>query len=366
MGILQSFRNLFNRNKKAVQSKKVITIDIYSPVDKLLSKKEQKIITDLVVLGPARSGKGPELFRFIKNICEKYENLANIDLSGLIGLEDVPEDALSKCDSLRKVILPNGIISIKNRAFKACSNLQEVYLPEGLERIFEEAFANCPHLASVILPKSLYRLGKDVFSGDDLIEEFVIPSRVESIGTGSFNCKCLKRIIVEPHNPSYIAVDNVLFSRNGSALVKFANDNAITDYTIPNGVAKIVEEAFYGCKSLAKVNISGNVNIIGDKAFMNCDKIEAIDIPSSVEKIGNEAFCNCSSLLRVKMSNGTTNIGNRVFYACTKLNEVNIPTSLLKIGDEAFAGCSALKAFVLPSYVEYVGKNIFEGTITSK
>ena len=230
----------------------------------------------------------------------------------------------------------------------------------------EEAFANCPHLASVILPKSLYRLGKDVFSGDDLIEEFVIPSRVESIGTGSFNCKCLKRIIVEPHNPSYIAVDNVLFSRNGSALVKFANDNAITDYTIPNGVAKIVEEAFYGCKSLAKVNISSNVNIIGDKAFMNCDKIEAIDIPSSVEKIGNEAFCNCSSLLRVKMSNGTTNIGNRVFYACTKLNEVNIPTSLLKIGDEAFAGCSALKAFVLPSYVEYVGKNIFEGTITSK
>ena len=366
MGILQIFKDLFSGNNKTIQSKKVITIDIYSPIEKLISKKEQKNLTDLIVLGPARSGKGAEMFRFIKSISEKYDNLTNVDLSGVVGLEEVPEEALFKCKSIKKVVLPAGVICIKNRAFKSCSNLESVFLPEGLERILEEAFSNCPHLALVVLPKSLYRIGKEVFSGDDLIEEISIPSRVESIGTGALNCKGLKRITVEPHNPSYISTDNVLFSRNGSALVKYANNNEASEYTIPNGVAKIVEEAFYGCKCLTRVNFSGNVNIISDKAFMDCEKIEKLEIPSSVERIGQEAFKNCTSLQSVKLQNGIASIGDRAFAGCTKLFEINIPNSLSKMGNEAFAGCASLKSFALPSSVEYVGKNIFEGTITSK
>lgn len=363
MGIIQSIKNLFGGDAQEVKTDKHIVIDTYSPVDNLISKKEMKGLAILHVSGPARAGKGIEILSFLKSICKKHNTLHTIDLSGVIGMAEIPEEALRGCTSLKSVTLPKGILAIKNDAFEGCSNLETVALPEGLERIHEAAFANCPKLCAIKLPHSLYRLGKEVFSGDDSITKIVIPSKVESIGTGALNCQNLAEITVEPHNPSYISADNVLYSRNGSALVKYAGGKANEKFTIPANVAKIVEEAFYECRNLKQIEVGNNVNIIGDSAFKGCENISSIALPASVACIGDNAFENCTSLAAIRIVYGVTKFGNRAFKGCSNLESIELPNSLVKIGDEAFSGCSKLKSCALPGSVEVMGRNIFQNTL---
>lgn len=366
MGLFQNILNIFGSNKQTEETKKDIVLDTYSSVEKLLSKKDTKVLSSLYVSGPARAGKGDEILKFIKQFCTKYNRLQTLDLSGIVGLEEIPEEALSECRSLTKLILPSGLRAIKTNAFNKCTNLESVVFPEGLERIYEGAFAYCPKLTNVTLPHSLYRLGKEVFSGDDSLTEITITSRVESIGTGCFSCRNLKSIVVEPHNPSYIAVDNVLYSRNGSALIQYACGMEAATFTVPNTVAKIVEEAFAGCQNIHEIKLASEVNIIGKGAFRNCSQLQQLSFPSRVENIGEEAFKDCTGLTSVNFEKGITNIGSKAFFGCSGLSTITLPNSLMKVGDEAFANCSNLIECSLPNSVEYVGKNIFVGTKINK
>ncbi|MBQ0029681.1 MAG: leucine-rich repeat domain-containing protein [Bacteroidales bacterium] len=367
MGLFQSIKKLFGGSTKEVGKKRAeILIDPYSSIEELISKRELSDIGELYVKGQVRTTKSNELFDYVKTICEKYERLYLLDLSGIVGMDEVKENALCNCNSLKKVIFPVGVRNIHNEALKGCKNLQSVVLPEGLERIMEGVFAECPKLSDVKLPQSLFRIGIGVFEGDDSLTEISLPCRVESIGTSALNCKNLKTIIVEPHNPSYIAIDNVLFSRNGSALVRYAPGKENSTFVIPDQVAKIGEEAFWGCGNLNEVTLTGNVVIVAKKAFMACTALDHIDIPSRVEKIDENAFENCTNLTVVNFSNGITSIGNQAFKNCKKLKRADLPMSLVKIGDEVFSNCESMTYCDIPSSVDYIGKDVFKGTQISK
>ena len=366
MGLIQTIQSFFNSSeKKAATGTKHVTINTYASIESLFDKKELRTLGVLHISGPARAGKGDELFDFVKEICQRHNALHELNISGVEGLEEIKEEALKECASLTKVVLPTGVLSIKNEAFMSCVNLQSISLPAGLERINESAFANCPKLEAVTLPDSLFRLGKDVFAGDDSITAINITHRIESIGVGALNCKNLKEITVEAHNPSYIAIDNVLYSRNGSALVKYANNKTEKEFTIPENVVKISESAFAECDNLQKVNIPNNLTIIARRAFHRCKNITEIALPSAVEKIDEEAFSRCTALTTFTASPGLTIIGPRAFMACSSLTKVSLPSSVIKIGDEAFLNCTKLGNFEIPQSVEYTGNNILKGTLSN-
>lgn len=46
--------------------------------------------------------------------------------------------------SIKKVHLPQGLISVNDDAFRGCANLEMVYFPESIEYIAPSAFAGCP------------------------------------------------------------------------------------------------------------------------------------------------------------------------------------------------------------------------------
>lgn len=367
MGLIQAIKNLFGSEEVSVASskKKIITIDTYSPISNLFTKKEIREVGELYVKGPARAGKGDEMFDFVKQMCQKHNNLHFLDLSGVVGLSEVKENALSDCSSLNEIILPSGIIKIETNAFCNCKNLEKISLQEGLERIAEMAFANCPKLTNMKLPKSLYRIGRNVFAGDESLTELVIPSRVESIGTGALDCKNLKTLIVEPHNPSYISKDNIIYSRNGSALIFYALGKPNTEFDIPEHVAKIGEYAFANT-NLKHITISHKVNIIGKHAFENCNEMTSINIPANVERIDESAFINCKNLKKVDIEKGVNSLGNQVFKNCTALDDIKLPASIMKIGDEAFANCKSLSILTIPTTVEFMGKDILKGSPADK
>ena len=77
---------------------------------------------------------------------------------------------------------------------------------------------------------------------------------------------------------------------------------------IPNDDTQIHENAFEGCRTLAKVTIPDSVTLTGDGAFQSCSSLVNVTIPDSVTHIGSGAFQGCNSLVTVTISNSVTHI----------------------------------------------------------
>lgn len=60
--------------------------------------------------------------------------------------------------------IPDGVRTIKNRAFCGCENLSDIILPDSLEKIGREAFIDCFNLKKIIIPKSVKKIGHCAFS----------------------------------------------------------------------------------------------------------------------------------------------------------------------------------------------------------
>ena len=94
------------------------------------------------------------------------------------------------------------------------------------------------------------------------------------------------------------------------------------------------------------ITFDGDVTMIGDDAFNNCDNLTGVTLPESVTSIGKEAFYHCDVLTEFTIPDGVTEIGKYAFCSCGKLANVAIGDSVTTIGVEAFASCDSLTEFM--------------------
>lgn len=77
-------------------------------------------------------------------------------------------------------------------------------------------------------------------------------------------------INIDPWISEFFSVDGVLFSGNDLEwrwLVKYPNGDEREEYAIPEGVSRICNGAFSGCKNLKRLVIPSSVRFIGERAF---------------------------------------------------------------------------------------------------
>lgn len=67
-------------------------------------------------------------------------------------------------------------------------------------------------------------------------------------------------------------------------------DRSITDIEIPDGVIKIGDYAFAGCKSLGSISLPDTVNEIGDYAFFGAESVTEFVFGEGISNIGEGAF----------------------------------------------------------------------------
>ena len=93
--------------------------------------------------------------------------------------------------------IPEGVETIRSKAFYKCYELSEITLPSTLKSIEEMAFFRCS-IGELNLPENLTFIGKDAFSYCTAIEKVTIPATVTEIGEYAFySCTNLLSVTME-------------------------------------------------------------------------------------------------------------------------------------------------------------------------
>lgn len=92
-------------------------------------------------------------------------------------------------------VVPEGVETIRTKAFYKCALLTKLTLPQSLKSIEEKAFFRCSAMENAVLPAKLECIGKDAFSYCTSFTEIVIPASIKQIDTYAFfNCTQLLKI----------------------------------------------------------------------------------------------------------------------------------------------------------------------------
>lgn len=147
---------------------------------------------------------------------------------------------------------------------------------------------------------------------------------------------------------------------------------------LPEGLTRVGELAFAGCRNLTAVFIPGSVRQIGARAFLECTALSILKLREGLEVIGENAFELCSSLQDLRLPNTLVALEWQAFYRCYSLRTVEIPASVREMDSGVFAycydlikavilapleslpqwtfyGCSSLKSIELPAETKEVG-----------
>lgn len=209
----------------------------------------------------------------------------------------IEDSAFRECKSLTCVIL-DGVVSIGESAFSNCSQLARVAVSGDNVSIGASAFAECGELSQVALD-GVAAIGSEALLFCEQLTEIAIPASVTSIGEACFaRCGGLTEFAVDENNPSYTAIDGVLFTKDGSTLLQYPIGRPDTSYTVPEGTVTIGARAFQFCLNIEEVTLPEGVTTIEEEAFFYCP-LTTLTLPGSVTSFGKSAFGLAGDLSQV-------------------------------------------------------------------
>ena len=212
-------------------------------------------------------------------------------------VSSIGASAFAGCEHLQEIVIPGSFSSIPNNMFYGCKSLKKITLGEHIISIVDSAFAKCESLETITLPDSVEKIGKTLFMSCTSLKEVNIGEKATYIYISAFhNCSSLEAINVSENNEKYMSVDGVLYSKDGTTLIRYPQGKKDSSFTVPDGVTTIGSYAFSDNPYIENVILPDSVTSIKSIAFGDCNNLTRINIPSFVTEIGIGAFCNCEDL----------------------------------------------------------------------
>ena len=289
------------------------------------------------------------------------------------------DEALSWCDDLTSVVLPNTITFIGNGAFNNLFRLRDFTLPNSVTHMGDYVFNACS------IENDVYNDKIFAYHPQNDDSPYVIPDGIEEIASGAFGY-CPLSVVEIPNSVRKIGKGAFMYSNLKSAIipdgVTTIEDvtfffSGIHTITLPNSVTSIKKGAFSSCFRLDTIALPNSLQSIEEEAFRYCERLRSVVIPNSVTTIEEGAFSNCSSLTSVVLPNSVTSMGADVFENCRGLTEpvynshffayyppdyassYQIPDGVETILERVFQGCSNLDSIFIPNSVRTIKYQAF-------
>ncbi len=335
------------------------------------------------------------------------EKMTGIGASAFSGCEVLVSDASYSP-------ITENMVTIGASAFMGCKGEQftTVTIPASVTKLEQNTFANCLSLATVTFTntESVTEIAAKCFANDGALTECELPAKLEVLGDSAFGAtalthvripvtlreakqpfsKCQQIGQIEWEEGLTKVIDNLFQNMESSLKVDFQNQiteignhafdsSLITGITGTNKLVKIGEYAFNSCAGISgKVElpavteihayafskifatdfeISENITLIDNSAFMNCTNLKAINKNDGVAdvdlgnmtklaEIGKQAFAGCSSIVSLRLSGTITKINDSAFSKLTTLANVkfndNGEAGTTELGSSVFSGVQTL------------------------
>lgn len=266
-----------------------------------------------------------------------------ICLNEMYGLA-LGDRAFSRCEELRSVVLPEGLISLGTATFGGASVANDAEGNPTVSRVV--------HIESITLPSTLVSIGEYAFAYNDAMKEIVIPNgSFTDPGTGT--TRYLTEIPMYAFTHMY-ALEKVTIqdadkpaSEGGSRIsliesYSFRYDAALTEFTLPYELAEIGLDAFTGAGVEAFTigdpaeNLGANFKVIGGDIY----SLDETVLVLTAAKSGTEGVYEIRSTVREISEAAMSGL---------QVDKIIFPTSIQTVGRFAVRENTYVKALEFAS-----------------
>lgn len=263
---------------------------------------------------------------------------------------------------ITRLVLPDRIKEIKERAFRGCPIAGTLVFPEGIESIGLAAFnrtqSSAGNLMSVILPTTLKRIENEAFLGNGVgvvKGELLLPEGLEYVGDEAFAGSSLSGKLILPSTLKELGNYQV-----------FGGSNFNGDLVIPEGVKEIPIGCFMYSHFDGRLVLPEGLIEIGPRAFEGCEINGELVLPSTLKQIQDNAF-ERNNFSNVVLPSGLSMLGKEVFMDCSNLSgEIVVPENISIIPAGVFMNCSKITSVKLPKNTKYIKSEAFGNDVGIK
>ena len=274
------------------------------------------------------------------------------------GVTTIGDSAFFSCTKVTEVKLSNSVTKIGDGAFFYCWSLTEIKSLDGVMTIGNGAFGSCYSL-TITIPDSVVDIGNGAFSGCESLKSITIPASVIKVGEGIFGACFLKEI----HYPAGRGFEKNLSQGNNAKLIPYNVAPPVKpttqSVTQPQPTAQPVAEkltwSFAGktltvggvreikffpyaqipwlkhLHDIQRIVVGDGVEKIAAQAFKECKRLELVTLPASVKTIG-DMFASVS-FCGDRFVNG----GRNVFW-CLEDGVLVLKKNPVAVGDDFSTG----------------------------
>lgn len=268
----------------------------------------------------------------------------------------VAANAFNGHTEIKKIIMPNSIQFVGEKAFKGCTNLKSFTWSKNLTSVGMNAFDETAFY-SKLQGDIIYDLpnGLCIYVGENYFKEntALVSDNLTSEEIQSIKKDCGATNIIKFSDCGIKSLSDGIFKDN----------DKIVYVDLPEYQTGICKSTFQGCINLQGFDAShSKVKTISERAFYECTNLKNVVLGNEVTEIEKQAFAYIAITELPDITHVKT-MATGVFQGCSKVKAVNnYPLSY--VPEKMFSGCSSLENMTWENADEVtsIGSAAFEGT----